>query len=203
MNENISRNKWKYATIGLMGILALGFAFPQAFAAASVDNVFAIVKDIQAKVNALASGTTTNTSNILSAITGVKNDLSDAKGDILDAIPDQGVRDFHFSFDPEQECCGEQKIILPNRNGFAYVGHLSGSLFSSEGEVIEYRCVFPGGAGGGVLASQSGDEFENFSIDFACPGLRIYGYDPGDPDTGNVSGSGRVSFTQVPYSEVP
>lgn len=38
-----------------MAILAIGFSFPQAFAT-SIDNVMAIVKDIQAKVNSSVFG---------------------------------------------------------------------------------------------------------------------------------------------------
>lgn len=47
---DVSKNKWKYSTIGLLAILAVGFTFPNVFAAAP-DNVLNVVKDIQAKIN--------------------------------------------------------------------------------------------------------------------------------------------------------
>ncbi len=51
-----SKNKWKYSTIALAAILAVGFSFPDAFAAASTDSIMIVVKDIQAKINSSVFG---------------------------------------------------------------------------------------------------------------------------------------------------
>jgi len=202
-----STKKWKYATFAVLGVLALVLTTPPAFAATSDINkltqqILEGVRAIQLQLNTLTNGATANLASILSAIAGVSDDIADAEDNILDAIPDQGVKDYRLSITPQQPCCAEQKFILPVSAGYAYVGHLKGQLFSSEGQAIEYRCVFDGGVGGGVLASVSGDDFENFNFDFACPALAIYGFDPGDLDDGDVSANGRVSFTKVPYSEL-
>lgn len=51
MNESFSQNKWKYSTIGLLAVLAVGFSFPEVFAAASLDSVLSVVRNIQALLN--------------------------------------------------------------------------------------------------------------------------------------------------------
>src|SRR5262245_42359075 len=65
-----SKNKWKYATIGLLAILAVGISIPQAFAAtkATLDSISIIVTDIQAKVNHSTNG-----------LAAIKSTISDAK----------------------------------------------------------------------------------------------------------------------------
>jgi hypothetical protein len=68
-NSQLYEKRWKYLSIGLMAILALGFSFPQAFAHVTTDmkhgleHVIALlngintkVTDIQQKVTALSDG---------------------------------------------------------------------------------------------------------------------------------------------------
>ncbi|WP_415280660.1 hypothetical protein [Candidatus Nitrososphaera sp. FF02] len=68
-NSHSYEKKWKYVSIGLMAVLAVGFSFPQAFAHVTsdmkhgVEHVIALlngintkVTDIQEKVTALSDG---------------------------------------------------------------------------------------------------------------------------------------------------
>jgi hypothetical protein len=64
----ISQNKWKYATIGLMAVLAVGFSFPQAFAH-------------------VTTSLTHNVQHILGALSALQSDVDSMQSDIeaLDA----------------------------------------------------------------------------------------------------------------------
>jgi hypothetical protein len=65
-NSQLYEKRWKYVSIGLMAVLALGFSFPQAFAHVTSDmkhgleHVIALLTDIQTKVTGIKSTVDTN-----------------------------------------------------------------------------------------------------------------------------------------------
>lgn len=65
-NSQLSEKRWKYVSIGLMAILALGFSFPQAFAHVTsnmqhgMEHAIALLTDIQTKVTGIKSTVDTN-----------------------------------------------------------------------------------------------------------------------------------------------
>jgi hypothetical protein len=65
-NSQSSEKRWKYVSIGLMAILALGFSFPQAFAHVTsdmkhgIEHVIALLTDIQTKVTGIKTVVDTN-----------------------------------------------------------------------------------------------------------------------------------------------
>ena len=70
--------------MGLLAILVVpGAILSQANAVADntqiIQQILNIVKDVQTKLNALVSGSTTNTNNIINAIGDVQDDVGDAK----------------------------------------------------------------------------------------------------------------------------
>ena len=70
-------NKWKYSTIGLLAVLAVGFSFPQAFAhvtnnlSHNVEHVLAAVAALQASVDSVQ----TDVNSIQSDVTDMKNSI--------------------------------------------------------------------------------------------------------------------------------
>jgi hypothetical protein len=62
-NSHFSEKKWKYVSIGLMAVLAVGFSFPQAFAHVTsdmkhgVEHVIALLNNIDTKVTAIKAKT--------------------------------------------------------------------------------------------------------------------------------------------------
>jgi hypothetical protein len=84
-------DKWKYSTIGLLAVLAMGFSFPQAFAA-PIDSVLSIVKDIQAKVNSNVFGlsaikTAVDSKASQTSVDDMQSDVSDIQGLIESTRP--------------------------------------------------------------------------------------------------------------------
>jgi hypothetical protein len=65
--SRLTQNKWKYATIGMLAILAAGFSFPQAFAHVSnntghmLQHIYEIVTGIDTKVDQLQADVDTLT----------------------------------------------------------------------------------------------------------------------------------------------
>ncbi len=57
--EALSKNKWKYSTIGLLAVLAIGFTFPQTVAAASVTlkDIFTKLTTVDGKVDQIKANT--------------------------------------------------------------------------------------------------------------------------------------------------
>lgn len=70
-------NKWKYSTIGLLVVLAVGLSFPQAFAAASanLNDIFRKLTSVETNVNAIKANTD-----------AIQEDVTDIK-DNVDALP--------------------------------------------------------------------------------------------------------------------
>lgn len=70
-------NKWKYSTIVLLAVVAVGFSFPQAFAAASatLNDIFRKLTSVETNVNTIK----TNTDSIQEDVTDIK--------DNVDALP--------------------------------------------------------------------------------------------------------------------
>jgi hypothetical protein len=159
--SHFSEKRWKYVSIGLMAVLAVGFSFPQAFAA-PIDTALSIVKDIQAKV--------TNTTFGLQAIkNAVDTKASQATVDTLSSKLEM-VRT--VTLNDMQVPDTEQIVLLPITPGQAYVIH--GVLTaSSEESSFSVTCQTSGPFSGSgsfriiELATNTEESFDTACIEFS------------------------------------
>lgn len=158
-NSHFSEKKWKYLSVALMGILATGFLFPQAFAAATTDSILAVVKDIQAKVN-----------NATFGLQATSTKIDNLPGRIL-------------TFTNLQLNLGPPYIILPERSNLAYGIYVDITVSGLEGnEVLSIFCNT--GSGGHGYGLQNGLN----TLDLACTEPSFEGFNEGNPVTATVNG---------------
>ena len=148
------KNKWKYSTIGLMAILAIGFSFPDAFAAASLDSVSSIVKDIQAKVNSSLFGlsvinTAVDTKASQASLNALQADMNDVQTKVTGLSSADGsgfktIKTFFGSASPTAnsvQCTSDSNYML-----FVSVterGPSDGNEILGYSDTITYAYEFP------------------------------------------------------------
>jgi len=151
-NSQLSEKKWKYVSLGLMAVLALGFSFPQAFAHVTsdmkhgIEHVIALLNGIDTKVTDIQAKVNSGTSGLQAIKTSVDN------------LPGRTITFTNLQLD-----LGEDYEILPARSGLAYGIYVDITVSGLEGN--EIPVIFCSGAQG--VGLQNGVN----TLDLACDEL--------------------------------
>jgi hypothetical protein len=193
-----SKNKWKYSTIGLLVVLALGFSFPQAFAAASLDSVYSIVKDIQAKINdstfglqaiknAIGNGASqTSVNSLQSTLSGVQTTVNGEKP--LSLVVDKSLT--------IPKNTGLPWItLLPNVAGKTYSGHIT-LASKGDGDTGAIASCFygDGQADWFYIDSARSHDGAIVNFDFSCASLRLNPFNNSQDDSEEAHLVGVVQY---------
>jgi len=175
------KTKWKILSFALMGILAAGFAAPQAFAA-TTDSILTIVKDIQAKINSSVFGLSaiksavdtkasqTSVNNVKTVVDDLKArpEIKFAKGNVHFNVPSGGFE--------EMPLIGETNENL--NLGTVVSGHITAVKLAGSSDRAFLRCYIadkdaaPTENGSTQFyLGEIGDAYLN--TDFSCHGLSI------------------------------
>jgi hypothetical protein len=205
MIESFSQNKWKYTTIGLAAVLAIGFSFPEAFAAASLDSVLSIVKDIQTKVNNL-SGPSGSISTLQTQITSIKTKTDNLPADpaseeaitesIDEAVTQVGARKAAIiEYDLNPNGATIPRVPLPFEEGRTYAGSLDITVKADSDGQVFILCFVGGGLHGFSMELNDGDRINR---DFVCKSISINLSDLSDNDEpSHVEAFGMIQYVEV------
>lgn len=185
-----SQNKWKYSTIGLLAILAVGFSFPQAFAhvTSSVSHNVTHILDALAVIDSNVDDIKAQTDN-LPADPASSTDISNAVADIGAT---QSVR-IDVTVNPAD---GDTQIItlIPSESGKTFSGVVSMRFNPQTTGNVETLFCNTIGANEVILADTS--SFVDFSGSFACSKLTLALVDLSDgTDDPALNVSGAVQYT--------
>ena len=156
------KTKWKYSTIGLLAVLAVGFSLPQAFAHVTnvvqhmLSHIFEDTQAIKSKTQNLPTDPASQ-SAIEAALSGTVSDVG----------PTESIR-IIATQNPDD---GETSVvnILEFDSEKTYSGHISGGIGTSPGSSASLVCLAAGGSV--LLASSSSGNQVNQS--FACDELSL------------------------------
>ena len=204
------KNKWKYTTVGLAAILAVGFSFPDAFAAASIDSVLSVVKDIQTKVNNLSgpSGSISTLQTDLTAIKTKTNELPDdpaSEEAIVESI-DESVLQIgaakaaiiEFEFDPNGFTIPRAPLAF--EEGKTYAGSIDMRVSGDSDGLVSVLCFVGGGYHGFFQDLHAGDRINR---DFVCRSISMNFSDLSDNDEpSHIEATGMIQYVEVDESNV-
>jgi len=204
------KNKWKYSTIGLAAILAVGFSSPDAFAAASIDSVLSVVKDIQTKVNNL-SGPSGSLTTLQTQITSIKTDTGKLPADpasedaieesIDDAVTQIGAQKAVIvEYDVNPNHSSEARLPLSFDDHRTYAGSLDLTVKADSDGRVFILCFVGGGMHGFSFDLTDGDRINR---DFVCKSLSINMRDSSDNDEpSHVEVFGMIQYVEVDEDNV-
>lgn len=182
----VSKNVWMYSTIGLAAILALGFSFPQAFAAD---------KTHQEIIAILSNGI----SNILNAITGAKNDINTNTNNGISSLQAElettTVVTTEEHLNPEQFQT-EEFVIAQASPGKVLTGHTSLMMVSDVDNIVNVQCDI-GILGTIVLVPDEGPGPQKVNQDFNCYRLFV-----SVTDNDTINDEGTVISAITTYQEL-
>jgi uncharacterized protein YoxC len=191
MSRFSQKNWWKYSTIGLLAVLAVGFSFPEAFAhvtnnishtmthvldaiaalQSDVDSVQSDVDDIQAKTSSLPPDPASATN------------VTDSTAEILDALTDIGTStpktvNVDLELDPADGTAQAVQILAADTNDLTVSGHMDGFVGTvPTGNEFVVECFIAGVPSFFKVDLTSGGAF---SEDFTCLVLAIQAFDGND-----------------------
>jgi hypothetical protein len=167
-----SQDRWKYSTIGLLAVLAVGFSFPQASAH--------ITNNVQ---HVLA--------HAVELLTGIQSDVDDIQGD-LDGLQPKSLG-FNIQEDLAPFGIGGNSIqqpLIAVEEGKTFSGHVSIGLLTGENVLVRLFCEVPNGSA--IIFDQTGFG-EDVNVAFACTGLHLTVINQDDEDH-FVTASGIVQY---------
>jgi hypothetical protein len=183
----IERQKaWKYSTLGLLAILAIGLSIPQA--AAHITNntqhmlghIYNFVDGIEAKTSNLPTDPA-DQSLIDSQLAGIQSDTDEIQASIEGLSTGGGASpksvDVFLVSGADPRDPNFFRELLPFVPGKTYSGHINGFLTVDPANRVEIFCAVGGERQVTTVvsvANQGTSELiETFSEDFACDDLRL------------------------------
>ena len=184
-------DKWKYSTIGLLAILAVGFSFPQAFAHISnntadmlnhiynfVDSLESSVSTLQSTANGIKAKTDTipsdiaSSANVTDATTAINDNTDTRAEEIQDSV---GVRKaINIADVLDAEDASIEAVSLIPSTGKVYSGHITAVFDLPSGSLFWLECR----VGSGVdfpyrIISTDASGLHTVNEDFSCHSLRL------------------------------
>lgn len=184
--DMVSLNTWKYLSMGLLAILAIGFSFPQAFAHITnntqhmLSHIYNFVDGIEAKTDNLPDDPA-DQSQIDTQLESIQSDTDDIQLSI-DSLPGGGGTspksiDVFLVSGSDPRDPNFFRELLPFTPGKTYSGHINGHLTVDASDRVEIFCAVGGERQLTVVASVANhgtsDLVHTFSEDFACDDLRL------------------------------
>lgn len=201
--SSFSSNKWKYSTIGLLAVLAVGFSFPQAFAHTTnsmqhiLGHIFDNTELIKARTDNLPADPASQSALDIQ-LSSIQADADDIQAKINSMSAPAGTNSVttNVSLNPADGESVKVQIIAPEE-GKVFHGHISGEIVFPAGNAGFFTCVIAPGQGVSLVPGPpSGLVFVN--QDFAC--LELYASVTDIPSDGTDVDGGSVNAITV-YSE--